>query len=100
MWHGQRIYDGFLQLFDDIFEPSNVFERDRDVLRSDNIQGNRLLILRQYQILHPLPSRRSPSSWRLIIRIFRSVKPARDRRGLPLRLFPLLALWIQVESRE
>ena len=51
MRHGKGVDDGLLELRDDGSEPADVVECHRDVLRSNNVHGDCLLIIGKDQVM-------------------------------------------------
>lgn len=57
MWHGERIYDGFFELFDDVFQTADVFKCDGYLVWRNDLGRYSLLVLCQFQLLLRRPIR-------------------------------------------
>jgi len=53
MWHGQRIYHAFPQIFDNLAQSANVVEGHGYFVWRNNFHGDVLLILVEWNILPP-----------------------------------------------
>lgn len=56
VWEGERVDDGFFELFDYGVEAADVVERDGYLLWRNNFHGYCLLVRVEIQVLYPRPS--------------------------------------------
>lgn len=100
MGHSQRVYHGFPEFFNNVIETSDIFKRDRDILRSHDVHRDSLLVLCQDQVLFPLLPLLPASLWIFIVVIVWSIESPKDCCRLLPRLLLLLVFGVEFNPRE